>query len=408
MLADLRRSFGLSFASAIVATLTFAYLLVAGRALTPALYADFSAGYAFFTFIAVAISPSAPMTARLLARYRMRGDDMRLRATRAALRRMLVRGTLAIGIPASLLVLPLANALHFRSPATLFLALLSSLVFTIVNFERGVLQGTGGMRKFAWNILVEAAIRLLFALAILTFWSNPAAIFSAHVLALSVAFLALPRLPAERAGVPTGIEWPEVRRLAGALFVAMLGMAVFQNSDVFLVKRMFASRDAGLFGAAAVIGRSIGVVGVAIYLLAGPLLAETHERGEAVRSATFRLAAVFLALAIVPVTILFLWSDRVTALLYGLAFRPAGAWVGSLAILSVVTSLHLIIGQGLITLHDRRFAPVYLIAAIAQIIALFLARSISAMIQLQFAVQGILLLLLTILLARTRTEHAQC
>jgi O-antigen/teichoic acid export membrane protein len=398
----------LATGSVLVAVLTFGYILVVGRSMPPAAFADFTAAYSFFTFAAVAISPIAPMTARAFARLRVRGETTQILDMHRRLRRVLTRSVVIAGIVLGPIVLPLSSALHFRSPFILLLALASSLLFTMVNFERGVLQGSGNLGGFTMNTIVEAVLRLALVAAVLVMSGTPTLLFGAHTAAMLVAALALSRhtQPPSASIAAEPPDWSEFQRTAAPMFVAMLGMAVFQNIDVFLVKRTFSAEDAGLYGAGSVLGRSLGVLAVAIYVLAGPALTEVRERGGALPRATLRLAAMFVAIASVPWAVLVFAGERVTTLVYGTAFAAAGPMAGHLATVSVLTSLHLIVGQGLITLRSRWFVPLYLAGAVAQMLGLvFVRTSIQAMIQVQYVVQGGLTALLIVVLMLARPER---
>jgi hypothetical protein len=75
----------------------------------------------------------------------------------------------------------------------------------------------------------------------------------------------------------------------------------------------------------------------------------------------------------------------------------------------LVTYTSLMIGQALITVHDRAFGPLYLGFAVLQIAALIVARhSISAIIASLYVVQGTLLIAMLVALARMKVETRPC
>lgn len=405
MREDTRHAIELVAGGGITAVLTLAYVLGVGRMLGPADYADFSAALSIFYFIAVAASPLAPTTARLVARYRVRGEEHRIEALQRAILQKVLRWSAIAALPLALAVVPLSRLFRFASPATLVLAFASTIVFTTVSIRRGVLQGHGRFREHVLNTIVEAALRIAGAFAILSFFPSPAAALVSYLGALIVADLLL----RQRTTATAEIDWGEVRRIAAPMFIAMVGVAIYQNADVLAVKRWFPAMDAGHYGAASSLARSISVLFVPIYTLAGPLLTDLHERGQSLRGATLRLCAYFAGLAAVPTAICALAGEPLVALLYGQAFRPAGAMIVQLAGVPLLTYLSLIIGQALITTGDRTFAPLYLGFAAVQVAALVVARhSISAIILSLYVVQGALLLAMLFSLARLRTERRPC
>ncbi len=402
MKEDLRDTAVLVAGAGVTAVLTLAYTLGTGRILGPAAYADFSAALSIFYFVAVAVSPLTPTTARLVTRYRVRGEQDRIDALERAVLRKVVRWSALAAVPLLIAVIPLSRLFRFTSPIPLVLAFAAAIIFSTVSIRRGVLQGLLRFREHVLNTIIEAALRLAGAVAILYFVKSATAALISYVAALFVAELLLWRRHAGNADV----DWSEVWRLAKPMLIAMAGVAVYQNADVLVVKRWFAATDAGHYGAASTLARSISVVFVPIYTLAGPLLTNLHERGEGLRAATLRLCAYFLALAAVPAAIFVFAGEPLVTLLYGTPFTAAGAMIVQLAGVPILTYLSLIVGQALITVHDRAFDRLYLGFAVLQIAALIAARhSISAIIASLYVVQGALLVAMLIALARLRVER---
>jgi O-antigen/teichoic acid export membrane protein len=404
---DLWRTIELVAGAGTVAVLTFAYVLGVGRMLGPAEYADFSAAMSMFYFVAVALSPLAPTTARLVACYVVRGEKHRAGMLQGALRRIVLRWSLFAAIPLLLALVPISRAFHFASPATLAITFASTAVFTAVNIRRGVLQGLGRFREHNVSTIVEAALRLAGAVAILMYVPTPTGALVSYLAALIVADLLLRGRVAEPA--ERDVDWTEVKRLAAPMFIAMIGVAVFQSADVLAVKRWFTAAEAGQYGAASTLARSISVLFVPIYTVAGPLLTHLHERGESLLPATLRLCGYFVALAALPAALFALAGETVVAALYGAAFRAAGPMLARMSGVAVVTYVSLIIGQALITVGDRRFGRIYLAFAIAQVIALVLARgSIDAIILSLYLVQGGLMIVMFVVMMGLRAGKQGC
>jgi O-antigen/teichoic acid export membrane protein len=399
---DLRQTIELVAGGGTTAVLTFAYILLAGRRLGPADYADFSAALSIFQFVAVAISPLGPTMARLVARSIARGEPERAAVLRTALSRRVIRwGAFAI-VPLLLAAVPLARIFRFQSPVTLMLALASTVIVTLINIDRGMLQGEGRFREHVFSTITEAALRLSGAAAILAYAPSPSAALACYFGALLAAELFLRhKLPALLHDAD--FDWGEVKSLAGALCLAMIGIAIYTNSDVLAVKRWFSATDAGHYAAASSLAQSVSVLFVPIYTLAGPLLTGLHERNEPLFRATLRLCAYFGALAAMPAAILASYGTAVIELLYGSAFSAAGPLVARLVGVPILTYLSLIIGQALITTGDRRFGPAFIGFAVLQVIAITLARgSIASIICSLYMVQSTLLLVMLMLLWRTR------
>ncbi len=403
---DLHQTIELAIGGGVTAVLTLAYMLGAGRILGPAYYADFSAAMSVFYFVAVALSPLAPTTARLVALYAARGELDRIAELQSTLRKRILHWSALAAIPALIALVPLARAFHFASATTLAVAFTSTVAFTVVSIRRGVLQGLERFREHNVNIVIEAALRLGGAMLILMFVKTPTAALISYLAALITADLLLSHRVQHAKKEHS--DWSEIKTLATPMFISMLGVAVFQSADVLAVKRWFTAIDAANYAAASSLARAISVFFVPVYTLAGPRLTGLYERGESLIPTALRLCAYFLGLAAIPVVVLALASDTVVTLLYGKAFREAGAILWRLSALPLLTYLGLLIGQALITTRDRRFTPVYMGFAIAQVIALMLARtSIDAIIVSQYVVQGIMLVVMLIVMM-TPPERGSC
>lgn len=386
----------------VTAVLTFAFILVSGRMLGPAEYADFSAALSFFYFVAVATSPLTPTTARLVTLYRLRGEDDRVRELQRAVLQRVLRWSAIAAAPVLIAVIPLARIFRFQSPMTIVLALCSASLFTTVSVQRGVLQGLGRFREHVINTIVEAALRLAGAVVVLYYLPSPTSALLAYLAALVIAELLLRRL------LPSGehssaIDWTEVKILAGPMLIAMLGVAVFQNAHVLAVKRWFAASEAGYYGAASSLASAISVLFVAVYTLSGPLLTDRHARGEALLMPTLRLCGYFAALAAIPTLLFASSANTVVAMVYGSAFRGASPLLAALAGVPILTYLSLIIGQALITIGDRLFGRIYLGFAAIQVISFVIAHdTIRSIILSLYLVQGSLLFVMLMLLPRLR------
>jgi O-antigen/teichoic acid export membrane protein len=402
---DLRHTAELVAGAIVTALLSFAYTLGVGRMLGPAGYADFSAALSMLYFLAVAVSPLMPTTARLVTRYRIRGEEQRIAALEQAVLRKVLRWSAYASVPLIIAVVPLSRLFRFASPAPLALAFAAAVIYATVSIRRGVLQGRSRFREQVLNTVIEAALRLAGAIAILYFVKSATAALIGYVGALLIADALL----RHRGSSDATVEWPEVWKLAKPMLIAMAGVAVYQNADVLAVKRWFSATDAGNYGAASTLVRSISVLFVPIYTVAGTRLTDLHERGKGLRKATLGFCAYFIALAAVPALIFAFAGPPVVALLYGKTFAPAGELIVRLAGVPLLTYTSLMIGQALITVHDRSFGPLYLGFAVLQVAALVVMhQSTSAIIASLYVVQGALLIAMLIALARLKAERQPC
>ena len=241
-----------------------------------------------------------------------------------------VAGRVQLGLVA--LVLALALALRgpisdglLESEATLYALLLAALLgFGAAFFARGLLAGKRNVRGYAALVLLESAVRMIFALAIAIGVSDDPAVAAAGVAAAPiVSLLVLPfalRRAARRAepGPVTvgGVEGPEFTLSAGGAFAAcvlviMLGEQLLVNSGVLFVRAAEGAAEAGFMFNVLMLVRAPLVLFLAIAASLLPHLSKLRARGgpgdaEAFRGAvrqTLTVVAGFAAAAMVGVLV---------------------------------------------------------------------------------------------------------
>ena len=395
-----RQTAELVVGSGVTAVMTIGYIVYVGRVVGTAEYSDFSAALSAIYFVGLTLSPLTPTIARLTASYRARGSSGAIAALRsAALRRVaiVVGAATLIGASASLF---LARALHFRTPAPLVLAFAAVLLFAIVSVDRAVAQGMLYFRVYNANVIIEAAVRLLIAIGLLSFTRSASSAMTAYVVALAVAEVTIfGRLPS--GGQREEVDWSDVQRLALPMVILMCAIAVFQNTDMLAVKRWFSPADAGAYGAATALARGIGVVFVPFYVMAGPLLTSLHESGKPIFTSTAKLALTFVAAVIVPLVIIAAMPNRLLGMLYGPEFVRAAPVLAPLAGVAVITYVGLMLAQALLTLHQFRFLAGYAFFSILQVIGLTLFHaSFAEILRVLYVTQSAALLSVSLFFGR--------
>lgn len=358
----------------VTAAMTIGYIVLVGRMVGPAEYSDFSAALSAIYFVGLTVSPLTPAIARLTAAYRARGAADAVRGLRALSMRRISMAAGAVALAGALASFVLADTLQFRTAMPLVLAFVSVFFYAIVSVDRGVVQGLLLFRAYNANVLVEAAVRLLVAVVLVSLAPTASAALIGYALALVCAELMMAqRLRREVSGEGTArVDWAEAQRVVVPLVLLMFAIAAFQNSDMIAVKRWFAPADAGGYGAATAIARGIGVVFVPFYVVAGPLLTSLHEAGKPVFLPTLRLAGSFLLAVSLPLALIAAAPRFLLSVLYGTDFAGAAPVLAPLAGVSVITYLGLMLGQALITLHDSRFLAGYMVFAALQVAGLAL------------------------------------
>ena len=378
----LRPSLLLAGSLALGGGLNYLYHIALGRLLGPELYGAFAALLGLFYLLWV-FSQSVQLRLARLAALTPRVPPKTLQSMAG----------LGLGIALGIVALsgPLAGWLRLETPLwVVFLAVVWLLVLPLPT-AKGLLQGRQRFGELALLNVLEPLVKLpvgvLLVLGGAGMYGAWGAWGLAAVLAFAVAVLAL-RRGAEGEGeggppTPTGLPSAEVPDVSeGGLFLPLLAagvLAVPTNVDVLVAKHAFPAATAGLYAAAAVLGKGFLFVALSVGAVLLPKAAASGSENERRRHLSAALSlglgiGAFGALlcALVPGLILsvlfgsayvgaasllriygtamFAFSGVVLFLNYGLA-RGHRSLVGLLAVLSALEALLLLLGLGPRTPH---------------------------------------------------------
>lgn len=365
------RTIELVLAAGVAALLTIVYLVLVGRTLGPAEYADFSAALSVIYFFAVALSPVGPTLARIVAKRVARGEEADVASLRGAIMRRLLIGSVAAAAVLMLAAPLVARWLRFRSSAPVVAAFGCALLFALLSADRGVLQGLMRFRSYNVSVVLEAVIRAAGAVIVLHIFEQSAAtalVSYAAAMVLAEVIIAM----SWRSSSRMRVDWAEIRQLTGPMFLLMIAAAAFQNVDMLAVKRWFPAEAAGRYGAAVAVARSLAVLFVPLYVLVGPLLTTARERGEPIVRPAVRLALMYVGLSLPALAVLFVWPEQIIRLLFGAEFAGLSSAVVLLAAVTVLLHTSLLLTQVMITVEDFRFLWIYAAVAAAEAIGLML------------------------------------
>ncbi|MHC4696671.1 MAG: glycosyltransferase [Planctomycetota bacterium] len=359
MRTETRHSIVLLAGTGITVVLSLAYSVYAQRVLGPVQAADFVAALSLVALCQIALGPINGTVTRFTAQFASHGQYGKVRTLSREITKRVALYVL-VGVAVGLvLVKGVAGLLQFQSVTPLLVAYGMIYVTLLLSVSRGVLRGLQAFAQLNVNTILEAAVRLAVGLALLEFLGVASAGLSAYLIALiltlAISYLQMSRARAahDRLGSRThtpvenrchtesspnteSVDGRAVLRFTGPMFLMMITSAGFQNIDMLMVKHYFGGTDAGIYGAAFVLARSIGALVTPFTTLLLPLMTTMHERGERIAGTFARVSGYFLALAAIPVVLFWLWSDRIIAVLYGPQFA------GAASILLIVTIARLL------------------------------------------------------------------
>jgi O-antigen/teichoic acid export membrane protein len=143
--------------------------------------------------------------------------------------------------------------------------------------------------------------------------------------------------------------------------LGLLGITYLVNIDVILARHYLAPDAAGLYAAAAVLGR---VIYFATYSIAGVMFPEVttlHARNQE----HFHVVALSLGLVIalaLPLTLVYWTLPSLALLPFGKAFASAAPYLGPLALAFTGLSVSNLLINYSLSISDRRFVPMLLLA----------------------------------------------
>lgn len=357
----------------VAAILSLAYNAAAGRMLGPDLYSDVAGGVALATLLAVALGALTPITAVLSARYVAAGQPSRVRGlTRQLVRIALAGGAVVVAI--SLLAgAPVARALQFHSAALVTAAVLVYAGIAGSSIVRAAMRGAQRFRDYSTNVVVEAAIRLAAGVALLLITKSAVLAVLAYAMGTAVATLMGLRVVRSLSSDVEPVDLREVASMLGPAAGLTAAMAVFQNADVLLVKHFFEPADAGMYGAAAVLARTMAVVLMPLEALLLPRLTYLVERRERVAGQIGRLSVTFLLIASVPLLLVAFAPLMVVTTIYGPAYAGAAPLLLPLAVAMLLLHLAYLAGQVLISTGRRRLTYFFGASVAVEVVLVILA-----------------------------------
>ena len=258
--SDVLRHGSLVFVGVVAANVfNYLYYVLLGRLANVEIYGEVTALASSMLLLGAPATVGQLIVARIAADLDARGD-------RAALRRLAdvvtVRTLLAGAVVIVLAALardPIARFLNLADGAPVVATAAAAAMLFCAFVQRGVLQGAHLFEDFSASMTVEAIARVGLGLALLVPFGTTGAL-AGTAIGLGVAVLFhlwrfQVRFGARRGPVP--VERAVLWRIVSGVGLGQLTLTVLTFYDVPLVKHAFDARSAGLYAAAALVGRAV-------------------------------------------------------------------------------------------------------------------------------------------------------
>ena len=321
---------------------------------------------------------TAPATVAQLIAARL-AADLEARADVAALRKLADVVTFWAAAAAAVIVTigilfrdRLAAFFNLTSATPIVVALIATGLLAVVIVQRGVFQGAHRFEAFAASSSIDATTKVFVGVPLVTAFGAAGAlsgIVGGVVLALAFNLLAF-RKSFGRVRAPVSLDRALVTRVVSHVGLGQFAFTVLMFYDVPLIKHAFDARSAGLYAAAALVGRAVIA---AISFVPTLIMPKATARVAAGRSPLPLLAAALaIGLTIAGgAAIAALIAPRfVVTLVAGRSFGEAAPLVLAYTIASGALSLANVVAAYKMGLHEYHFVVPTALAGLAEVVVL--------------------------------------
>jgi len=315
----------------------------------------------------------------------------------AVYRRALARGTL---LTAALAVVATAVTLIVRASDDgvptwpLIITFLTVVAITPLTIACGALQGEQRYTGFALSYGSSGVFRVPL---LLIFLLLPMGATDASMLAVAVAVAIgglwavwLTRTDLRVTTAPSPALWKNFLRALPATAVGLVGIAALTNVDVVAAKLSFGGEQAGIFGAASLVAKSLLLVPQALIIVLLPRVAARESRGSRTGSLLAIGVMTMFAAGILAMIVAVPLADPIMTITFGPQFTAAGSLLVPFFGATTLLGALLILVNHHVARSDHRFVWSVGGLALLQIVLLaFFSTSSESIIAIDAIVGGI-------------------
>jgi O-antigen/teichoic acid export membrane protein len=217
----------------------------------------------------------------------------------------------------------IAHAFRFSSNVTVLAGYGILVGLTVLGITRSAIRGAQRFRDYAFGVLLESVARLGLGAVFIVVSATPAGALAGYVAAYAVVFVVtlqqVTRLSARAVAPPRA----DVTALLSSTAGLALAIAVFQNLDLLLVRGFFPIREAGIYSAGASLARWMALLALPFEALLLPRISFAEGRGASSGQELVSLGAVFLALALIPLSLFAAFPSMIIDRIYGHSYQEA-------------------------------------------------------------------------------------
>ncbi len=370
----LARHSGIMFSATMVANL-LAYLfhVYMGRSLGAAGYGILGSLLAAFYVLFIPLGAISTVITKFVSEFKAREEYGKVASLLFSGMRKLSRYAILIFVGLSLSSWLIADFLRIPSPLPVALVGLLFALAVILPVPRGVLRGLQNFGQLGLNISLEALIRLLLGVLLVSVGLGVNGAILAYGLGYLAAILLI--LAPLRFLFHLRNETIDVSRIYKFSLPALtmsVCLAAMTNVDLIFVKHFFTSEQAGVYTVVSVLGKVIFFVSNAFTIPMFPLVSELHTRGKNTLSILKKSSLYVILFSGIVMAAYWLSPSFIVHTLYGPAYAPAVSLLGAIGIAMGLIALVMVYTAYLLALKDMRFIKVLLGCTFLEIVLLWL------------------------------------
>ena len=360
----------LAFATLALNASAYFYNLACIRYLGPRAYGDIAALLALGTLVVLPLGSVQVVLAREVAQLESRG------AIGTLLRRVTFQATVlgtALVVLGLVLLAPIRNLLNVDSYFSVVAAVSSILFWIVAAVLYGFLQGTLRFTALGATYGAAGIARVLFVIPALVLGLGVVGALLVNTLAGALSVLLALFAVRDLWRVAEPAENPHFDRREVAVMVAgSLAFASLTNIDVVLAAYYLPDDVAGVYAAAALVGKVVLFLPASIVTVLLPKAAVRTAAGFSPHKILLASAAVTLVITLFTTAVLSLVPESLVIRAFGADYRDATALLGWFGLAMTAAALVNVYLSVYFAERDVRFPLLISLAAIAQIVGIAL------------------------------------
>jgi len=358
----------LAFATLVLNGCAYLYNVACIRYLGPRAYGDIAALLALTAVVALPLGSVQVILAREVAQFPSLAMTARLLRRVTLWAALLGAGLVLLGI---VLVVPIQDLLNVDSRAAVVAGISSLLFWIVAAVLYGVLQGALRFKALSATYAIAGVSRLALVIPALLLGFGVVGALTVNTLAGALAVLLAFQALRDLWRMREDAEEPTFdRREVGVMLAGSLAFASLTNIDIVLAAYFLPADVAGVYAAAALVGKVVLFLPQSIVTVLLPKAAVRIAAGFSPHKILLASAAVTLAITLTATVVLALTPESALVWAFGPDFREATALLGWFGLAMTAAALVNIYLSVYFAERDARFPMVVLGAAIAQVVGI--------------------------------------